>query len=366
MTIEQDPMGLTNLTSGQKWALAGVILLGAALAFYGFAGSYTTLFRLAAQHAVPLPRLNPIGVDGGLVGVVALDIVLAWVGSPIAWLRQLARVLTVATVTLNAIGGWPDPVAITLHTFAPVMILAMVEAARTVLLRRAGKLAGLYRDPIPLARWLLDVRTFGLYRRMVLWQQTSYRAAVDIEIERRRAIMTLRAEFGRRWRRRAPRDLVWMIRSGVRIDDALNRVRALTVDPTGAAQSDGRLDSAALALPSGESTPRVAPPPAGRPVDSAPPVDRPTIEAARVRESTSRPESNSPDSPTAEVDQPTGEVDPLIDRAREVNAESIDIHRRPVSAEALRRELGIGSARARALRDVVHAEDGRRLRAVGQ
>jgi hypothetical protein len=38
------------------------------------AGSYTSVAHLAAAHHVPLLRLVPAGIDGGLLGTVLLDI----------------------------------------------------------------------------------------------------------------------------------------------------------------------------------------------------------------------------------------------------------------------------------------------------
>ncbi len=77
------------------------------------------------------------------------------------------------------------------------MLLAMVDAGRTVLLRRLGMELGRVRDSIPLARWVLALwRTGSLWRRMELWQVASYRSAVDAEIQVRGAVAMLRA---RRW-----------------------------------------------------------------------------------------------------------------------------------------------------------------------
>jgi hypothetical protein len=172
-----------GLSWGQRVALARAVLLALGLAGYGAVGSYETITQLAAEAGVPLPRLVPLGLDGGLMGVLALDLVLAWTGQPVGWLRQVARLLTVGTVAANVSAGWPDQVAAGLHAAAPTMLLVMVEAGRAVLLRRAGLASGGGRDRIPVARWILAPwRTWLLWRRMVLWQFTSYRAALDIEM----------------------------------------------------------------------------------------------------------------------------------------------------------------------------------------
>lgn len=206
-------------------ALVCLILVG-----YGVAGSYESLFHLALAHNVPLPRLNPVGLDGGLVGVIVLDIVLTWSGHPLALLRFAARLFALGTVAANAAAGWPDPVGVFLRVFAPLLIVIISEAIRTVLLRRARE----DRDPIPLARWLLAPwPTFRLWRRMVLWRVHDYGAAVDMEISRLQAIekLTVLAK-GKDWRTAAPGDLAWMLRTGVRMDEALAKVAELCAPPT--------------------------------------------------------------------------------------------------------------------------------------
>lgn len=124
-----------RLSRGQMWAVGAAVTLGLTVAEYGFAGSYLTISTLAAQHELPLPELVPAGIDGGLVAVVVLDLVLAWTGRSVGWLRQLVRLLSMGTIAANVVGGWPDPVAVGMHVAAPMMVLAMVEAGRTVLLR---------------------------------------------------------------------------------------------------------------------------------------------------------------------------------------------------------------------------------------
>jgi hypothetical protein len=83
-------------------------------------------------------------------------------------------------------------------------------------------------EPIPLIRWLLAPwSTLLLWRRMALWQITSYRTAIDTELVLRRAVTQLRAHHGRRWRRHAPADLVWMLRTGVSVNEAVARIQRL-------------------------------------------------------------------------------------------------------------------------------------------
>lgn len=281
------------LSRSQHIALLGAILIALSLAGYGAVGSYKTISALAANAGVPLPALVPIGIDGGLVGVVILDLILAWTGDPVGWLRQLARLLTFGTVAANVSAGWPTPIAVLLHAAAPLMLLVMVEAGRTVLLRRAGLAAGTMRDRIPVTRWVMaPCHTCLLWRRMVMWQLTDYHTALAAEAQLRRARTRLRMHFGRHWRRTAPADLVWMLDIAPFADEACARVDALTT-------------------------------------------------------------TNAPRAVRSEVQ----ERHQLLDEAIEINKRHQKEHGRPASAETVRKELRVGAHRARQLVRTVRAVD---------
>jgi hypothetical protein len=105
----------------------------------------------------------------------------------------------------------------------------MTEAARTALLRRLHLTNSSYRQPIPIARWTLALPSaFRLWRRMVLWQITSYPAALEMEQRRLHALHRLATHFGENWRTRVPADITWMLDKGVMLDNALARVDELT------------------------------------------------------------------------------------------------------------------------------------------
>ncbi|MCE7006902.1 DUF2637 domain-containing protein [Kibdelosporangium philippinense] len=239
------------------------------------------------------------------------------------WLRQFARLLTAGTVAANVSAGWPDPIAVGLHSAAPVMLLVMVEAARVVLLRRIGYAAGTARDRIPLGRWLLSPwRTWLLWRRMVLWQVTSYRQALDEELNLRMAYARLQIRYGSRWKRKAPADLVWMLRTGVCSAEACARLRSLMDGEDG--------DKAAVSGKAGNQT--------------AQPVD--------------------------------GTAKSGLDGEQLAEAMRLNEHHwaqagRPVSAETVRKHLRIGAATARALTRAVReanraAVDGSSAAAIGK
>ncbi|HEV3356751.1 MAG TPA: DUF2637 domain-containing protein [Pseudonocardiaceae bacterium] len=322
-----------RLNRGQLAAVTMAVALALVVAGYGLAGSYVTVSALAARRGVPLAGLVPAGIDGGVLAVVTMDLALAWVGMPVAWLRQLVRVLAVGTIAANITGGWPDPVAGALHSAAPAMLLAVIEAGRTVLLRRIGQARGTHREAIPLARWLLAPwRTCRLWRRMILWQVISYRQAIDTELELRRAIALLRMRHGRYWRRRAPADLVWMLCAGVHVDEACARIRAAMEieDPSPAGPMTASMRAGTNPL------------------------------HATVRHDRARAASASPSTTTSGVESQV--LASGVDRDR--FAEAVRLNRehwvrtgRPISAETLRKRLRLGSARSRAICRAVRAVD---------
>jgi len=225
-------------------ALIALIALG--LAAYAAAASYDTVSAQAVIHGVSLPRLNPIGIDGGLFGIIIFDIALTWQGRAIWWLRLAARVFALGTVAANAAAGWPSAYGVGLRIAAPALFVLIVEGGRRVLLharhadererreaRRAERRAERERrrgDRIPAMRWLLDFRgTLAIWKRMQLWREPSYAKAVGMELERLAAIEKLAARYRPgAWQDKAPADLVWMLTAGVRMAEALERVAELT------------------------------------------------------------------------------------------------------------------------------------------
>lgn len=208
----------------QRMTAAAVAAGMGLVAAYAAVISYLAVRRLADAQGLPLPWLYPVGVEGGLVAVLALDLLVTWTRQPIGWLRQFARLLAVAAIAINAVAGLihTGPVAAVLHALPPVIFVAAVEALRTVLLRRIAEENPDRRDPIPRARWLLaPLTTFALWRRMVLWQITDYSHALDTDLARREAVYGLRRTFGRRWRRQVPADVAYRLDVGVRLSETL-------------------------------------------------------------------------------------------------------------------------------------------------
>ncbi|MFE3461397.1 DUF2637 domain-containing protein [Nocardiopsis aegyptia] len=219
-----------RLTDGQKFA-AGLAIFGMLLVgVYGLVISYWTVRERAVELHMPLPSVYPIGVEGGMVAVLALDLVLTWIGRPIGWLRQVARLLAITAIGINAGAGLEyGAQAVIMHALAPAILIVGVEALRTHLLRVLAPVDK--SDPIPLGRWLLaPLSTMAMRRRMILWQQPRYSDALNSDLARREAVAGLRRAFGRRWARVVPAGLAYRLRVGVRLDEAVAEVEQLLAD----------------------------------------------------------------------------------------------------------------------------------------
>ncbi|MET8182976.1 DUF2637 domain-containing protein [Streptomyces sp. NPDC005336] len=187
--------------------LIGVVVAGAVvIAAIGFAGSYTAVRNLARDKGFgDFANVFPIGIDAGIVVLLALDLLLTWIRIPFPLLRQTAWLLTIATIAFNGAAAWPDPLGVGMHAVIPILFVVSVEAARHAVGRIADITADRHMESVRIARWLLaPLPTFRLWRRMKLWELRSYDEVIRLEQDRLVYRARLRARYGRAWRRRAP------------------------------------------------------------------------------------------------------------------------------------------------------------------
>ncbi|MCZ4513487.1 DUF2637 domain-containing protein [Streptomyces sp. ActVer] len=186
----------------------------AVIAAIGFAGSYAAVRELAqAKGFGKFAMIFPIGIDAGILVLLALDLTLTWLSMPLALLRHTAWLLTVATIAFNAAAAWPDPVGTGMHAVTPVLFIVAVEAARHAIGRIADITADKHMDSVRMARWLLaPASTFRLWRRMKLWELRSYDQVIQLERSRLVEQAHLRGRYGRRWRTKAPVEAVMALR----------------------------------------------------------------------------------------------------------------------------------------------------------
>ncbi|MFC5667898.1 DUF2637 domain-containing protein [Kitasatospora misakiensis] len=199
-------MARPSLTKAHR-GLLGLVAAGASIiSGIGFAGSYNAVRELAEKKGFgAFSYAFPIGVDAGIVVLLALDLVLTWLRIPFPLLRQTAWLLTVATIAFNAAASWGDPLGMGMHAVIPLLFVVVVEASRHAVGRIAAITADRHMDSVRMMRWLLSpVPTFRLWRRMKLWELRSYDEVVRLEQNRLVYRAQLRFRYGRGWRRSAP------------------------------------------------------------------------------------------------------------------------------------------------------------------
>ncbi|WNI17146.1 DUF2637 domain-containing protein [Actinacidiphila sp. ITFR-21] len=276
--------------------LIGIVVMGAVvIAGIGFAGSYAAVRTLALHKGFGwFANVFPIGVDAGIVVLLALDLLLTWLRIPFPLLRQTAWLLTAATIAFNGAAAWPDPLGVGMHAIIPVLFVVSVEAARHAIGRIADITADKHMESVRITRWLLaPVPTFRLWRRMKLWELRSYEEVIRREQDRLVYRARLRARYGVAWRRRAPVEAIMPLRlarygvplsetadagleaAGIDVGPPVKQLEAAVVARP-AADEPGRADRAAASGPAETaagpgslpgSLPEAAPEPGPQPAD---------------------------------------------------------------------------------------------------
>lgn len=380
-----------KLTDLQRRLVAGVATGAALIAVIGFIGSYAAVRRLAhAKGFGSFAMVFPVGVDAGILVLLALDLLLTWLRMPFAMLRQTAWLLTAATIAFNGAAAWPDPIGTGMHAVIPVLFVVVVEAARHAIGIAADISAARHMESVRLSRWLLaPIGTFRLWRRMKLWELRSYDEVIALEQERMIERARLRRHYGRRWRSRAPLDEVLALRL-TRYGRPLGPVEGvLDVAPAPAALAVQGAPAPAIA-PAPQGAPELPAPPPAAPSESAP--ERPAPTSAPVPERPAPNEQSAPtetapdaegeqqrpdsegDAPTAEGadqgDAPRGEQRPTptrVDAKRKILALRRQLGKRPTETsvvlvlEQLDGYPYTSRRHAQKLRDEVEAEERARL-----
>lgn len=175
-----------RLTGTQKWAAGAIVAAALALAGIGLYLSFEHVAVFAFEQlrfgTLGKGQLFAVGVDVGIMVMIAVDLLMAWLKRPISWIRYPVWLLTAATVVLNAASGAPkdrawellDYVAAGAHGVVPVLFITVVELGRDAI-DRVVRPDQAERDSIPWLRWILaPVATARIFRRMRLWGVTSY------------------------------------------------------------------------------------------------------------------------------------------------------------------------------------------------
>ncbi|MDW4917378.1 DUF2637 domain-containing protein [Streptomyces californicus] len=174
------------LTTTQKLTVGGIVVFALVLAGIGLYLSFAHVAKFAHEElrfgSLDKGRLFAVGVDVGIMVMIAVDLLMAWLKRPITWIRYPVWLLTSATVVLNAASAAPknrpwtlvDYVASFAHGVVPILFIMIVEVGRDAI-DRIVRPDRAERDAIPLIRWVLaPLATPRIYRRMRLWGVASY------------------------------------------------------------------------------------------------------------------------------------------------------------------------------------------------
>ncbi|WP_052390986.1 DUF2637 domain-containing protein [Streptomyces sp. NRRL B-24484] len=209
----------------------GALITGAVVAAIGFAGSYGALRDLALSKGFGLfSYAFPIGIDAGIIALQSIDLFLVHKGIKFPLVRWLAMGLTLATIAFNAAAAdgpvFQDPVGAAMHGVIPVLYVALAEAGRHYIGRRAALLHG--RADLgapPLSNWLLaPIKTSRAARRMSLWN-IPYAEVVQLGLDLEVYEQRLAQDLGPDWKKVATPDQLLpfkMAKSGLSVDKALS------------------------------------------------------------------------------------------------------------------------------------------------
>ncbi|MGW8671894.1 DUF2637 domain-containing protein [Streptomyces niveus] len=196
--------------SRTETALLGVVIpAGAGVGGLGLVASFDSVSSAAARWGFGEPWMLPIGIDLAIPVFTAANLLLIRLGMPLAWVRFVPWALTLVTCWLNIAAGESVSAKIA-HGAMPLLWVVLSEIAAHVYAVRIGVATGVRMERIRRSRWLFaPLTTLMLWRRMVLWETTDYREALDLEKNRLLVRAELRENYGRAWRSKAPsRDLV--------------------------------------------------------------------------------------------------------------------------------------------------------------
>ncbi|MEX1654504.1 DUF2637 domain-containing protein [Streptomyces pseudovenezuelae] len=313
-TPETPASGVPPLTRPEM-GLAGIgALAAAAVGTLGLISSFDAVSAAAASWGFASPWMLPVGIDVAIPVFTVANLLLNRMDMALAWVRFVPWALTLITCGLNIAAGHSLSAKVA-HGTMPLLWVVFSEIGAHIYAVRIGAATGRRMEKIRFSRWLLAFpSTFALWRRMTLWEVTSYSDALKREKARQLARADLREQYGRKWRSKTPRRERVMLRMGD------------------------------LAPAPEETTP--APPPVATP---APPAD-----------GKPRPRRRTPAKGKAKAQRTFEE---LLTEARTITAQWPDTE---LTAERIRTEAHCSATNARTLRDALKSEraEGRPLHSV--
>ncbi|MFJ9377712.1 DUF2637 domain-containing protein [Streptomyces sp. NPDC101455] len=213
-TPEASASGVPPLTKPEM-GLAGIGALAAAgVGALGLISSFDAVSAAAASWGFSAPWMLPVGIDVSIPVFTVANLLLIRMDMALAWVRFVPWVLTLITCGLNVAAGHSLSAKVA-HGTMPLLWVVFSEIGAHVYAVRIGAATGRRMEKIRFSRWLLAFpSTFALWRRMTLWEITSYSEALTREKERQLARADLRETYGRKWRTKTPRRERVMLRMG--------------------------------------------------------------------------------------------------------------------------------------------------------
>ncbi|MER6179475.1 DUF2637 domain-containing protein [Streptomyces sp. NPDC001652] len=210
-----------------EMGLAGIGALAAAgVGALGLISSFDAVSAAALRWGFGEPWMLPVGIDVAIPVFTVANLLLIRMDMALAWVRFVPWVLTLITCGLNISAGHSLSAKVA-HGTMPLLWVVFSEIGAHIYAVRIGAATGRRMEKIRFSRWLLAFpSTFALWRRMTLWEITSYSEALAREKERQLARADLRERYGRGWRRETPRRERVMLRMG-----ELAPTDALPLDP---------------------------------------------------------------------------------------------------------------------------------------
>ncbi|MFF5980365.1 DUF2637 domain-containing protein [Streptomyces olindensis] len=301
-----------------EMGLAGLGALAAAgVGALGLIASFDAVSSAAARWGFGEPWMLPVGIDVAIPVFTVANLLLIRMDMALAWVRFVPWVLTLITCGLNVAAGqslW----AKVAHGTMPLLWVVFSEIGAHIYAVRIGAATGRRMEKVRFSRWMLaPLSTFGLWRRMTLWEVTSYSEALRRERERQLARARLREQHGRRWRSKTPRPERVLLKLGE-------------------------------LAPASEDVPPETPQEPEKPNPEAPKSPRKRTALGKAKGKASK----APRTPAE-----------LLAEAREATADWTD---GAINAEAIRTTLHCSAANSRVLRDLLLSEraEGRRLHSV--
>lgn len=208
-TVERSPQtrGVRTppkLTSGEQYLLRVTVVLLLAVGSIGLFVSFKSVSEKAAAWGFSTPELLPVAIDLAIPGFTVAHLLLVRMDMELAWVRAVPWALTAVTVYLNIQAG-VGPAAKIGHGALPLVWVVCSEIAGHVYRALIGEVTGRRMERIRRSRMVMSpLQTLGLWRRMILWEETSYLTALGRERARLLTRADLRERYGRRWRWKAP------------------------------------------------------------------------------------------------------------------------------------------------------------------